>query len=63
MIQDILPSVFDNHFENYSVYDDDIVFLFWDEKVYVCYDPKEKKLILPTFKDFACPGLSASYLF
>ena len=63
MIQDILPSVFDNHFSNYSVGDDDIVFLFWNEQVYVSYDSKNQKLILPTFKDFCCPGLSSTYLF
>ena len=63
MIQDISPSVFDNHFENYKVCDDDIVFLFWDDKVYVCYDSKVQKLILPTFKAFSCPGLSVTYLF
>ena len=63
MIQDILPSVFDNHFENYNICDDDIVFLFWGDTVYVCYEPEERKLILPTFKDFSCQGLSATYLF
>ena len=63
MIQDILPSVFDNHFENNKVCDDDIVFLFWNEQVYVSYDPKNQKLILPIFKDFSYPGLTATYLF
>ena len=63
MIQDIAPSVFDNHFDNISVSDDDIVFDFWDDKVYVCYDSKEQRLILPTFKDFSYPKLSATYLF
>lgn len=63
MIQDIFPSVFDNHFENYKVSDDDFVFDFLDDKVYVSYDTKEEKLKLPTFKDFALPALSAVYLF
>jgi NAD+ diphosphatase len=63
MIQDIFPSVFDNHFENHKVSDDDIVFDFWDDKVYVSYDTKAQKLKLPTFKDFARPALSAIYLF
>ncbi len=63
MIQDILPSVFNNHFEDHKVGDDDIVFLFWNEQVYVSYDSKNQKLILPTFKDFSYPGLSATYLF
>ncbi len=63
MIQDIFPSVFDNHFENHKVSDDDIVFDFWDDKVYASYDTKTQKLILPTFKDFARTGLSAVYLF
>ena len=63
MIQDIIPSVFDNHFENHKVSDDDIVFDFWNDKVYVSYDTKAQKLKLPTFKDFARPALSAIYLF
>ena len=63
MIQDILPSVFDNHFENHKVCDDDIAFLFWNEQVNACYDSKEQMLILPAFKDFSCPGLTATYLF
>ena len=63
MIQDIFPSVFDNHFENHKVSDDDIVFDFWDDKIYVSYDTKAQKLKLPTFKDFARPALSAIYLF
>lgn len=63
MIQDILPSVFNNHFEHHKVGDDDIVFLFWNEQVYVSYDSKNQKLILPTFKDFSYPGLSSTYLF
>ena len=63
MIQDIFPSIFDNHFENHKVSDNDIVLDFWDDKVYVSYDTKAQKLILPTFKDYSCSGLSAVYLF
>ena len=63
MIQDISPAVFNNHFENHKVCDDDIVFLFWNDQVYVSYDSKNQKLILPSFKDFSCPGLTATYLF
>ena len=63
MIQDIFPSIFDNHFENHKVSDNDIVLDFWDDKVYVSYDTKAQKLILPTFKDYSFSGLSAVYLF
>ena len=63
MIQDIFPSKFDNHFVNHKFSDDDIVFYFFESKVYVRYDSESQKIILPTFKDFSSAGLSATYLF
>ncbi len=63
MIQDIFPAKFYNHYEEQKPADNDIVFLFWNDQVYACYDTKAQTVILPSFKDFACPGLSATYLF
>lgn len=63
MIQDIFPAKFYNHYEEHKPCDNDIVFLFWNNQVYVSYDTEAQKLVLPAFKDFSCPGLVATYLF
>ncbi len=63
MIQDIYPAKFYNHYQKQDPSDNDIVFQFWDNKVYACYNPKAQMIILPTFKNYSCPRLSATYLF
>ena len=65
MIQDIFPSVFDNHFKNLLPDADDAAFFFSDEGVLCHYDEEGKKIIFPLWKDFSNSGsdLKVVYLF
>lgn len=53
MIQDIFPSVFDNHFKNLYPCDGDIAFFFSDKGVLCHYEKVEKKIRFPLWKDFS----------
>ena len=69
MIQDIAPSVFNNHFEKHDSSDCDTA-LFFSDKGFLCrYAEKERKIIFPVWKDFPeaveknGPAVKAVYLF
>ena len=53
MIQDIAPSVFENHFVDYKAQTADIAFYYSDGKLLCFYDENEKALKLPKISDFA----------
>ena len=64
MIQDIAPSVFNNHFECYENKCDDFAFYFSDDKLLCFYNEKEKKISFPKFSDFTNKDvISSVYLF
>ena len=63
MIQDIFPSKFNNHFENFEPEQTDFAFLFSEGKVLVRYNQDSKTLTFPTCGDFTGQNLSATYLF
>lgn len=49
MIQEIYPHTFNNAYKNYTVDNDDTVFVFKDEKVLIRYE--DNKIIFPLFKE------------
>ena len=61
MIQDIWPSVFNNHFENFTASEKDIALYFEDEKLLCFYDEKNKGLRFPCVSDFS--NSKSTYLF
>lgn len=52
MIQDIAPSIFENHFVNYSAQANDFALYFSDGKLLCSYDEKSKSLVFPKVSDF-----------
>lgn len=63
MIQDIFPSVFNNHFENHKPADSDFAFTFSEGNVLVRYNQDSKTLSFPTCGDFKNLQIFAIYLF
>ena len=61
MIQDIWPSVINNHFENYTASEKDIALYFEDGKLLCLYDDKNQKIIFPFISDFSTA--KSTYLF
>ena len=61
MIQDIWPSVFNNHFENFTASEKDIALYFEDGKLLCLYDEKNKTIKLPFISNFL--NLKSTYLF
>lgn len=61
MIQDIWPSVFYNHFDDFLAADNDIAVYFEEGKLLCCYDEKSKELRFPIVSDFSASKLT--YLF
>ena len=61
MIQDIWPSVFNNHFENYTASEKDIALYFEDGKLLCLYDDKNQKISFPFISDFSTTN--SNYLF
>ena len=61
MIQDIAPSVFENHFVDYKAHLEDTAFYFSEGKLLCFYDENNKNLKFPKIADFAAS--KAVYLF
>ncbi len=61
MIQDIWPSVFNNHFEYFTASEKDIALYFEDGKLLCLYDDKNQKIIFPFISDFSTA--KSTYLF
>ena len=61
MIQDIWPSVFYNHFQNYEASEKDVAVYFREGKLLCLYDEKNKALCFPFISDFL--GSKSIYLF
>ena len=53
MIQDIFPSVFENHFENFSPSPDDRICLFQDGKILARHDKTSNDVVYPLRREFS----------
>jgi len=53
MIQDIFPSVFENHFENFSPSLDDRICLFQDGKILARHDKTSNDVVYPLRREFS----------
>ena len=61
MIQDISPSVFENHFVDYKAEPDDFALYFSEGKLLCKYDENAKALVFPVVSDF--PSSKSVYSF
>ena len=61
MIQDISPSVFENHFVDYKAEPDDFALYFSEGKLLCKYDENAKTLVFPVVSDF--PSSKSVYSF
>lgn len=52
MIQDIAPSVFNNHFENFGASDSDSGVYFEEGRLLCCYEDEKQELRFPLISDF-----------
>ena len=63
MIQDIAPSVFENHFVDYKAHSEDTAFYFSEGKLLCFYDENNKNLKFPKISDFIISNSKSVYLF
>ncbi len=61
MIQDIAPSIFNNHFEAKSAAAEDTAFYFSEGKIFCFYDEKKQTVVFPMVTDFV--SSKPTYLF